>query len=85
MTYDNTCERRELEGEDGLYNVSECYRLMLEAGADFGAKTKGLPWEILGWSGGNGFQDVIAGECCVSSTSFLTMFRVLKLTLFRLH
>jgi hypothetical protein len=51
------------EDPGGLHDRSECHRLMLEAGADFGAQIDGIPWED-GW--GSGFDQVVTSECCVS-------------------
>jgi hypothetical protein len=45
------------------HDRSECHRLMLEAGADFGAQIDGVPWEAVGCSG---FEQAVRSECCVS-------------------
>lgn len=60
----NSSEIPEFEKNDLLYDISECYRLMLEASADFGKD-------------GNehsGFQEVLVFESSVSSTSPPTVF-----------
>lgn len=63
----NTGELSEQEDKDILDRVAECYKLILEAGADFGIESHG----------NSCFRDVLAFERSVSSRPHLTMFTVL--------
>jgi hypothetical protein len=49
--------------QDELYDRSECYRLMLEAGADCWTPIDGIPWKHGGQSV---FEFAVRNECCVS-------------------